>query len=121
MTTIDDAPGDLQLAIREFWPPSEWDHAAQIAELESGFDAFAEVDTTKGGAIPCGTIIGQVGGVNVSAEHSISYFQINACNYPGWEWARLFNARHNAGTAHDLWSQRGWQPWYFSARKLGLL
>jgi hypothetical protein len=121
MTKIGDAPADLQLAIREFWPESEWDHAAQIAQLESGFDAFAEADTTDGGAVPCGTELRRVGGVVITAEHSISYFQINACNFPGWEWARLFNTRHNAGTAHMLWQARGWQPWFFSAKKLGLI
>jgi hypothetical protein len=121
MTTIDDAPPDLQLAIREFWPDAEWDHAAQIVELESGFNPFAEADTTHGGSIPCGTIIGQFGGVNISAEHSLGHFQLNACNFPGWEWARFFNVRHNAGTAHALWAERGWQPWYFSAKKLGLI
>jgi hypothetical protein len=121
MTTIDDAPADLQLAIREFWPAEEWDHAAQIAELESGFNPYAENDSTRGGAIPCGYIIGQFEGQNITAEHSLSYFQINACNYPDWEWARFFHTRHNAGTAHALWAQRGWQPWYFSAKKLGLL
>jgi hypothetical protein len=121
VTTITDAPEDLQLAIREFWPESEWDHAAQIAQLESGFNPFAENDSTHGGLIPCGTVIGAVQGVTVTAEHSIGYFQVNACNFPTWEWARFFNTRHNAGTAHLLWSTRGWQPWFFSARALGLL
>jgi hypothetical protein len=121
VTTISDAPIDLQVAIMEFWPEQEWDHAAQIAELESGFDPFAENDTTRGGAIDCGAIVATRGGVRITAEHSIGYFQINACNFPGWEWARLFNTRHNAGTAHALWEERGWQPWYFSAVKLGLI
>jgi hypothetical protein len=71
--------------------------------------------------IPCGTVIGQFDGVNVTAERSISYFQINACNFPTWNPYHLYNARHNAGTAHMLWASRGWQPWYFSAKRLGLL
>lgn len=121
MRSIDEAPEELQIAVREFWPPEEWDHAVSISYLESGWNPFAEADTTHGGAIPCGTIIGQVDGVDVSAEHSVSWFQINACNFPDWEWARLFNTRHNAGTAHMLWVQRGWQPWFFSAHSLGLL
>ena len=58
-------------------------------------------------------------GIPVVAEHSVGYFQINSCNFPGWEWARLYNARHNAGTAHMLWEQAGgWSPWAFSSAKL---
>jgi hypothetical protein len=121
MISINDVPAELALAIREFWPENEWDHAASIAQLESGLNPFAEADTTHGGSIPCGTIIGQVDGVNISAEHSIGWFQLNACNFAGWEWARFFNTRHNAGTAHMLWAERAWQPWYFSAKSLGLL
>lgn len=121
MTTLDDAPAELQVSIKEFWPQAEWDHAAQICELESGFDAFAENDTTEHGTIPCGTVIGSIDGVAISAEHSIGYFQINVCNFPAWPSCRLFNGRHNAGTAHLLWSERGWQPWYRSAVKLGLI
>lgn len=120
MPAIDDCPADLALAIREFWPEGEWNHAADVARLESAWDAFALLDTAGryGG---CGVPIGQVDGVNVSAERSVGYFQINACNFPGWEWQRFYNTRHNAGTAHMLWELRGWQPWYFSAKRLGLL
>lgn len=121
LRTITDAPLELQDAIREFWPIDEWDNAASISFLESGWNAFAEHDTTNGGAVPCGTPIGEIGGVTVTAERSISWFQINACNFPTWTPAHFFNTRHNAGTAHMLWEQRGWQPWYFSAKRLGLL
>jgi hypothetical protein len=121
MTVIDNAPPDLQLAIREFWPQAEWNNAAGIAELESRFDPFAEIDTTKGGLVPCGTILGSRLGAQIGAEHSVGYFQINVCNFPSWPWCRLFNTRHNAGTAHMLWAQSGWRPWFFSATWLGLL
>ena len=107
------------MCIKEFWPEPEWDNAASVSELESGWDAFALNDTTTAWR-PCGSLVGVVDGVEIAAERSIGYFQINSCNYPGWPWERLYNARHNAGTAHDLWSRRGWQPWYFSSRKLGL-
>lgn len=115
-----DAPEELQVAIREFWPEKEWENAANISQLESGWNAFAVSDSTSDSA-PCGTVIRTVNGVDVSAELSVGYYQINACNFPGWEWQRLYNARHNAGTAHLLWSARGWQPWYFSGKALGLL
>lgn len=114
-----DAPAELRDAIAEFWPESEWENAANVAQLESGWDAFALLDTaTRYG---CGSPIGDIGGVPVSAERSVGYFQLNSCNFPTWEWQRFYNARHNAGTAHMLWEARGWQPWYFSAKKLGLL
>lgn len=115
------APAELQAAITEFWEPNEWDHAAAVAYYESGWRWDAELDTRRPGA-PCGAFIDTRDGVRVSAEWSIGYFQINACNLPdGWNPAHLFNARQNAGTAHALWSERGWHPWYFSARALGLI
>jgi hypothetical protein len=118
--SLDDAPAELRVAIAEFWPFDEWQNAAAISYLESKWDAFALADTTAP-SHPCGSIIGERNGVRVSAERSVGYFQINACNYPDWEWQRFYNARHNAGTAHMLWAQRGWQPWYFSAKALGLI
>lgn len=120
--TIADAPDELRVSIAEFFPEEEWDNAARIAYLESGWDAFALADTTDA-AHPCGTAIGRRDGVVVAAERSVGYFQINACNFPDWEWERLYNARHNSGTAHLLWEQAGrsWHPWYFSATQLGLL
>lgn len=121
MQSINDAPQELADAIREFFPAEEWDNAASISWLESGWEWNAEADTTQGGAIPCGTIIDHRDGVAISAEHSISYFQINACNYPTWNWAHFFNVRQNVGTAHALWASSGWQPWYYSAKSLGLL
>lgn len=120
MTSIDDAPPELQVAIQEFWPPEEWDHAAAIASLESDFNAFAVRDTTDR-EHPCGSRLGTTSGVPVSAERSVGYFQVNSCNFPEWEWQRLYNARHNAGTAHDIWTRQGWGAWFFSATKLGLL
>lgn len=122
LVSIADAPGELQDAIREFWPPDQWDNAASISWLESGWSAFAELDTTQGGAVPCGTFLYQLHGVNVTAERSIGWFQINACNLPaGWRAEHLFNTRHNCGTAHLYWADRGWSPWYFSAKSLGLI
>ena len=120
MTSITDAPAELQVAIQEFWPQEQWDNAASIAKLESDFNAFALDDTTDT-AHPCNSALREVDGVPVAAERSVGYFQINACNFPNWEWQRFYNARHNAGTAHMLWAERGWSPWYFSAKQVGLL
>lgn len=119
MFSIDDAPAELALAVRTFWPENEWDHAVSVAKLESNWDAFALLDTaTKFGG--CGKVIEHRNGVAISSERSVGYFQINACNFPDWEWQRLYNAMHNAGTAHMLWDQRGWSPWFFSAQTLKL-
>lgn len=115
-----EAPAELQVVVNEFWDPPEWDNAVSVAFLESGWDAFALNDTASS-AGGCGVFIEQRGDVRITAERSVGYFQINACNFPTWEWQRLYNARHNAGTAHLLWEHRGWEPWLFSARKLGLL
>lgn len=123
MKAISDAPAELLVTIKEFWPESEWDNAASISFLESGWNAFAVNDTTAPD-IPCGALIETTAdGVKISAERSVGYFQINSCNFPEWEWQRFYNARHNAGTAHLLWDQAGgsWSPWYFSAKELGLL
>jgi len=121
VTNISDAPIELQVAIREFWPESEWDNAAGISWLESEWNAFAEADTTDS-THPCGSTLRYEGGQRIAAERSIGYFQINVCNLPSnWNPCHLYNARHNAGTAHDLWAGRRWLPWYFSAQKLGLL
>jgi len=117
---LDDAPPELQLAIREFWPEAEWDNAARIAYLESGWNWDAEAITLDADH-PCGSVVAIRDGITISAEWSIGYFQINACNLPdGWRSAHLFNARQNAGTAHSYWVGRGWSPWLFSARQLGL-
>jgi len=122
MTTIDDAPAELAAAIREYFPEEQWDNAASIALLESGFDAFALNDSTTPD-LPCGAYFRTQDGVRITAERSVGYFQINSCNYPAWEWQRLYNAAHNAGTAHMLWDNAGqsWSPWYFSAKELRLI
>jgi len=121
MKSINDAPAELAVCISEFWPAEEWDNAASIAYLESNWNAFAENDTRTPDT-PCGTPLDEKDGVAIVAEWSLGYFQINACNLPpDWTPQHLYNARHNAGTAHDYWVTRGWWPWYFSAKKLGLL
>jgi len=118
---FDLAPLELQTYIAEFFPREEWDNAAAISHLESGWSAFAENDTTDD-THPCGALLEVREGVRITAEHSIGWFQINGCNLPTlWRWEHLFNTRHNVGTAHQMWSERGWHPWYFSARTLGLL
>jgi hypothetical protein len=118
--TIDDCPAELRVAIQEFWPDDQWDNAANVAKLESNWNAFALRDTVDA-AHPCGSFLEMRGGIRIVAERAVGYFQINSCNFPDWEWQRFYNARHNAGTAHMLWKDRGWQPWYFSGLELGLL
>lgn len=117
-----DCPNELWVSITEFWPEEEWENAANVARLESGFNAFALNDTAaKAGG--CGVPIGTIGGVGITSERSVGYFQINSCNFAGWDWHAFYNARHNAGTAHLLWDAAGgiWSKvWYFTAKKLGL-
>jgi hypothetical protein len=121
MSNLDDAPQELRDSIREFWPESEWENAASISLLESGWNAFALNDTTDF-EHPCGSVIDVRDGVTITAERSVGWFQINGCNLPpDWNWHHLYNTRHNCGTAHQLWAERGWYPWFFSATKLGLI
>lgn len=122
MVTISDAPAELQVGIQEFWPQAEWDNAAGVSRLESGWSAFAVADTRTPDH-GCGSIIRvDPSGVPIAAEYSIGWFQINACNLPSdWVPENLYNTRHNCGTAHAMWAARGWAPWFFSARALGLL
>lgn len=115
-----DAPLEFQIAVQEFWPPEQFDAAASISFLESRWNPFAVRDT-RDPQHPCGAQLGSVDGVAISAEYSIGWFQLNACNFSDWTPAHFFNTRHNCGTAHMLWSERGWRPWYFSAKALGLL
>lgn len=117
--SLTDAPGELQVAIREFFPSDQWDSAASISYLESSWDAFA-VNNSTDDTHPCGSALRVVDGVQIYAERSVGYFQINTCNFPSWEWQRLYNARHNVGTAHLIWASQGWKAWYFSATILGL-
>lgn len=113
-------PSDLETAIRAFFPESEWVNALNVAYLESGWnrDACNWSALTHGG---CGAPMPTTDGVTITAEFSVGYFQINVCNYIGWNIGALFRAEDNVGTAHALWDERGWQPWYFSAQRLGLI
>jgi hypothetical protein len=117
---IDAAPAELAAEIRFFWLEEEWDHATQIAWLESGFNAFAMRDS-RDADHPCGAVLEEDPGA--VAEFSVGYFQINMCNFPDWDYHRLWNAHENAGTAHMLWDRAGgkWTPWLRSAERLGLL
>jgi hypothetical protein len=46
MRSIDEAPPELADCVREFFPQQEWDNAVSISELESGWSAFAENNST---------------------------------------------------------------------------
>lgn len=117
------APAELQQSIAEFFPEAEWDNAAAIAMLESGWSAFAEYKTVTPSS-PCGARLADRDGTVITAEWSIGWFQINVCSLPAdWDSRYLFNTRHNVGTAHMKWDDAGqsWSPWYFSAQALGLI
>jgi hypothetical protein len=113
-------PMELRVCIQEFFPDWEYDNAASISYLESSWYAFAANNTVTP-THPCGSVIEVRNGVAITAELSLGYFQLNSCNFPDWDPWRFFNCRHNVGTAHMLWDERGWAPWYYSATRLGLL
>ena len=110
--SLPDAPAELRVGVSKYWPVSEWENALSIAWLESAWSAFALNDTTSANT-PCGAFVGERDGELIVAERSVGYFQINSCNFPDWEWQRLYNADHNCGTAHMLWEAAGksWSPW----------
>lgn len=119
--TYYDAPAELQMGIRQFWPIAEWDNAARVAYMESDWSAFAESDT-RSANFPCGAVLTYKDGIAILAEWSIGWFQINVCTLPtDWDSRRLFNTIENCGTAHQLWTERGWKPWLITATALGLL
>lgn len=117
---FESAPDELRFWISVFWPESEWDNAASIANLESGLDPFARRDT-RDIDHPCGSVIALDGGTIITAELSVGYFQINTCNYADVEPERFYNGGLNVETAYGLWQERGWEPWYYSATELGLI
>lgn len=113
-------PDDLVALVQQNWPWSEWSNALAISLNESDWDQEAEASTVDA-AHPCGTVISSRNGVSVSAERSVSYFQINLCNFPADQWDYLATPAGNVATAAAMWRQHAWEPWYFSAQKLGLL
>ena len=117
---IADAPCDLQCGIRAYFDEADWQIAANVSYIESKWNRWAIADTTDA-QHPCGAVLRSVGGVAVYAERSYSYFQVNSCNFPDWDPARLWNADHNCGTAHLIYVAQGWRAWYFSAKALGLI
>lgn len=120
LKSIDEAPDDLAYEIKRYddW---DWDEAASISWLESGWRWDELNDTVKTSGRRCGEVIKVIDEIPVTAEISCSYFQLNSCDYPGTPIWFFFNTKQNVGTAHALWNERGWEPWFFSARELGLL
>ena len=88
--------------VMPLWPASEWENALQVAHAESGFDTGAQ---------------------NTNGEDSRGLFQLNVAEdaNPGLACWNLWDPQLNAYWAHDLWQRRGWQPWYNTAKALGLI
>lgn len=85
------------------WSYGEVDNAVEVCRLESGFDTGAHAD--KG-------------------EDSRGLFQVNVAPGASPELARfnLWDPQLNAWIAYwYFWRSRGWQPWYNSAKALGLI
>lgn len=113
-------PDDLVALVQENWPWSEWSNALAVALNESDWNPDAEYSSVDADH-PCGSIVGQRNGEIVSAERSVSYFQVNLCNYPEDRWGELQAPAGNVAEAAALWRARAWEPWYFTAGYLGLL
>ena len=113
------APDDLADAIRKHFPPAQVVNAARIAFCESSWRQYALADTTDRG--PCGTPYTLADGRGAVTEIARGYFQINGCAHPEWNDDSLYDTEKNVLAARQLFGERGWQPWLYSAQRLGLL
>lgn len=114
-------PPELRVAIQGFWPEEEWEHAAAISNLESGWRLNARAYVTQD----------QVNDWNRlhpddirSVEDSRGPFQVNIYAHPWADAGRLLTDWAYASWAgRVVWLRAGgrWSPWFYSAKKLGLL
>jgi hypothetical protein len=115
------APAPLSDAIRRYFPQDEWINAVRVAYYESGWNRTAVRDTRDRAGGQCGVRI-WLPEVNSWGwtEHSIGYFQINACAHGG-DYGLWTDTYANVEKAADLWQSGGWSHWLITARKIGLL
>jgi hypothetical protein len=114
-------PEDLDRAIRQYWPESQWQNAARMAYVESnGWKRDAERNTLGRAGGRCNIPIGTLpDGTPILSEQSVGYFQINVCAH-GHDRAYWIDTDHNVSYAAQLYREKGWGPWQVSARLLGL-
>ena len=102
--TFANAPGFVQMAIRESgWPEEEWENAAKIAKCESSFIPSAH---------------------NPRGEDSRGLWQINLRAWgadPFISQLDLWDPFDNAKAAHYVWVRQGYRAWYHCGRRAGLV
>ncbi len=95
-------PHEMYLLAAMYWPYDEVGNAVNVAFEESGWET---------------------GAWNENGEDSRGLWQLNVepdAN-PRLAMYNLFDPQLNAYWAYQLWKERGWQPWYNSAKRLGLI
>lgn len=120
VTEFGSPPEDLDRAIRQYWPATEWKNAARMAHEESGWRNDAERNTLARAGGRCNVPIGTLpDGTPIVSEQSVGYFQINVCAHKH-DRAYWIDTDNNVSYAAQLYREGGWGAWRVSARKLGL-
>ncbi len=104
-------PPELRAGIQHYWPEGEWENAAAISNLESGWRLAARAYVTD--PLP-----------GNSPEDSRGPFQVNIYVHTWAEANRLLRDwDYSSWAGHEVWQRAGgsWRPWFYSARTLRLL
>ena len=99
---VQSGPADIVALIKKYFPKEQWSNAVAIMNQESG-----------GRNIP--SQFNKYG-----TEESYGPFQINLQAHPQMR-GKVNIPEENVKYAAQLFAQSQWQPWFNSARKLGLL
>lgn len=116
------APIILSGEIMNWWPYEVWTDAARVSFYESaGWKSEATNDTRYRAGGQCGVrYYLDPPGIWAQTEYSVGYFQINICAH-GHDFNYWRDARNNARYAAQLYAAGGWQPWTYTATRLGLI
>lgn len=102
MQAVQSGPADIVALIKKYFPKNQWNNAMAVMNQESG-----------GRNIP--SQFNKYG-----TEESYGPFQINLQAHPQMR-GKVNIPEENVKYAAQLFNQSQWQPWFNSARKLGLL
>jgi len=97
---FDLAPQPIQHAIRDHFPPHQWENAAVIGKCESGFNALAHN--------------------NSNIEDSRGIWQINIRANTDFAESDLWSVDENARAASIIYERQGWQAWKTCANTHGI-
>ena len=119
-TRFGDAPKWLSALVQQYFPENAWRSACELCYMESGWNASAVNDTRHLGGGQCGVPYQHPVGITARTEYSVGLFQINICAHGG-SFEQWSDPQNNVAYASQIYQSSGWQPWTYSAGKLGLL